>query len=178
MVSSRVLHSKSCPARRCVFSKTITVLSLFLVLRDSDLFFPHNPLLFFILLCQKNRVQQQLHEHLQDAMSFLKDVCEVLYRRSLSSLHVPYVSVHFYFLSLVLAHINNAHSEMQLILFPCCHITMPLSHCYFSLQSSAFCLIFTTRNLLTFLSQAELAALILHLNSLCYHLFWSMFFFL
>ncbi|KAM4036169.1 transcription factor 12 isoform 4-T4 [Anomaloglossus baeobatrachus] len=25
----------------------------------------------------KNRVEQQLHEHLQDAMSFLKDVCEV-----------------------------------------------------------------------------------------------------
>lgn len=30
-------------------------------------------------LCQKNRVEQQLHEHLQDAMSFLKDVCEVLF---------------------------------------------------------------------------------------------------
>lgn len=27
----------------------------------------------------KNRVEQQLHEHLQDAMSFLKDVCEVLF---------------------------------------------------------------------------------------------------
>ncbi|TKC50360.1 hypothetical protein EI555_000058 [Monodon monoceros] len=27
-------------------------------------------------LASKNRVEQQLHEHLQDAMSFLKDVCE------------------------------------------------------------------------------------------------------
>lgn len=116
MVSSRVLHSESHSACRCVFSKTITVPSLFLVLRDTDLFFPRNPLLFFfILLCQKNRVHQQLHEHLQDAMSFLKDVCEVLYRRSLSLLHVPYVSPHFYFLSLVLADVHNAHSELQFI---------------------------------------------------------------
>ncbi|KAB0394435.1 hypothetical protein E2I00_014930 [Balaenoptera physalus] len=30
-------------------------------------------------LASKNRVEQQLHEHLQDAMSFLKDVCEVLF---------------------------------------------------------------------------------------------------
>lgn len=79
-------------------------------------FFSRNPLLFFILLCQKNRVHQQLHEHLQDAMSFLKDVCEVLYYRwSLSSLHVPYVSPHFYFLSLVLADVHDPHSEMQFI---------------------------------------------------------------
>lgn len=119
MVSSCVLHSKSCSACRCVFSKTIIVVSVFLVLRDTDLlffFFSRNPLLFVILLCQKNRVHQQLHEHLQDAMSFLKDVCEVLYYRwSLSSLHVPYVSPHFYFLSLVLADVHDPHSEMQFI---------------------------------------------------------------
>ncbi|KAG5264156.1 hypothetical protein AALO_G00272760, partial [Alosa alosa] len=29
-----------------------------------------------VCVWQKHRVQQQLHEHLQDAMSFLKDVCE------------------------------------------------------------------------------------------------------
>ncbi|XP_008587875.1 PREDICTED: transcription factor 12-like [Galeopterus variegatus] len=34
-----------------------------------------SPLTVF-LRQQKNRVEQQLHEHLQDAMSFLKDVCE------------------------------------------------------------------------------------------------------
>lgn len=39
MVSSHVLHSESRSACRCVFSKTITVPSLFLVLRDTDLFF-------------------------------------------------------------------------------------------------------------------------------------------
>lgn len=48
VVSSRVLHSKSRSACRCVFSKTITVLSVFLVLRDTDLFFLVIPLLFFI----------------------------------------------------------------------------------------------------------------------------------
>lgn len=46
-------------------------------------------------LCQKNRVEQQLHEHLQDAMSFLKDVCEVLFLLDgaffcVFKLYVPY----------------------------------------------------------------------------------------
>uniref|UniRef100_A0A8C9S721 Transcription factor 12 n=1 Tax=Scleropages formosus TaxID=113540 RepID=A0A8C9S721_SCLFO len=37
---------------------------------------PSSPSYENSLLSLKNRVHQQLHEHLQDAMSFLKDVCE------------------------------------------------------------------------------------------------------
>lgn len=52
MVSSRVLPSKSCSACLCVFWKTITLLGVFLVFRDADLF-PRNPVLFLFYFARK-----------------------------------------------------------------------------------------------------------------------------
>lgn len=171
MVSSHVLHSESRSACRCVFSKPVAVPSLLFVLRDTDLFF----LVIFSYFFHFTLPEKQS----SSAVAWASPGCHVFLKGCLrgtlqteSFLITCSICLTSFLFSLTSSSWRpQAHSAMQLIWLPSCHAVMLLSCCHFSLQSSAFCINSTTKNLLAFSPQAELVALILHLNSLCSHLF-------